>query len=149
MAQALPPTALQEMAFLAGHWRGERDGVTIEEMWLAPAAGVAEGMVRLIRDGVVGTIELLVATAERDRVVLRYNHFHPDYTTWESDGPIALTLTEAGERRLIFTNLATPVRHAAEMGYEATSRGDMTSWVIAVDDRGARTRHSFDFRRVA
>jgi hypothetical protein len=137
------------MAFLAGHWRGERDGVVLEEMWLAPSAGVAQGSVRLVRQEHVGTIELIVVAAERDRVVMRYNHFHPDYRTWEDDGPITLTLTRAHDAEVVFTNLDQPPRHAAEMGYRCETPDTMTSWVVTLDGPGAPQRLSFDYRRVA
>jgi hypothetical protein len=148
-ATPLPPSALDKMAFLAGHWRSERDGVVIEEMWLAPAGGVAQSSVRLLRDGKVGTIELIVVAAESDRVVMRYNHFHPDYRTWEDDGPITLTLTRATDDEVVFTNLARPPRHAAEMGYRSSSPDAMTSWVVTLDGPGAPQRLSFDYRRAA
>jgi len=144
---ALPPDALDKLAFLAGHWRGELDGAVIEEMWLPPSAGVAQATVRLVRAGKVETIELIVVAAERDRVVMRYNHFRPDYSTWEDDGPIALTLTSASDGEVVFENLEAPPRHAAEMGYRQSGPADMTSWVVGLDGE-ARTRHSFDFQRV-
>jgi hypothetical protein len=136
------------MAFLAGHWRGGRNDVVIEEMWLAPAGGVAQGTVRLLRDGEVGTIELIVVAAESDRVVMRYNHFYTDCRPWEKDGPIELTLTKAEADEVVFTNLAHPPRHASEMGYKRTGPDMLTSWVIAVDDNGKLAQHDFDFQKV-
>lgn len=41
MREALPATMLSQMNFLAGHWRGECKEKIIEEVWLAPNAGVA------------------------------------------------------------------------------------------------------------
>jgi hypothetical protein len=147
-AVALPPSALDKMAFLAGHWRGERDDVVIEEMWLAPAGGVAQSTVRLLKGGEVGTIELIVAAAEKDCVVLRYNHFYSDYRTWETDGPIALILTKAEPGEVVFTNLESPPRHAREMGYRQIGPDTLNSWVIVIDADGKLAQHSFDFERV-
>ena len=148
-AQPLPPSALDKLAFLAGHWRGGRGDIVIEEMWLAPAGGVAQGTVRLLKGGEVGTIELIVVAAESDRVVMRYNHFYPDCRTWEKDGPIELTLTQASDGEVVFTNLNHPPVHAAEMGYRRIGPGAINSWVIAIDANGARAQHDFDFRKVA
>jgi hypothetical protein len=149
MASPLPPSELSKLAFLAGHWRGERDGAVIEEAWLAPSGGVAQATVRLVKGDQVGTIELIIVAAESDRVVMRYNHFYSDYRPWESDGPIELTLTKAEAEELIFSNLALPPRHATEMGYRKTGPDTLDSWVIAVDAGGALTQHDFDFRKVA
>jgi hypothetical protein len=144
--RALPPSALEKLAFLAGHWIGGRDDVMIEEMWFAPAGGVAQGMVRLVNSGEVGTIELIVVAAEHDRVVMRYNHFYADCRPWEKDGPIELTLTKAEDGEVVFSNLAHPARHAKEMGYKLTGVGAMNSWVISIDADGKLAQHSFDYQ---
>jgi hypothetical protein len=148
-AQPLPPSALDKLAFLAGHWRGGRSDIVIEEMWLAPAGGVVQGAVRLLKGGEVGTIELIVVAAESDRVVMRYNHFYTDCRPWEKDGPIELVLTKAEADEVVFSSFAHPPRHAAEMGYRLTGPDALNSWVIAVDANGARAQHDFDFRRVS
>lgn len=147
-ATPLPASALTALTFLAGHWRSEGGNFVIEEIWLPPSAGVAQGMVRLIKDGQVGTIELIVAAAENDRVILRYNHFHSNYQTWESDGPIELTLTSAREDETVFSNLQRPARHAMEMGYRLTSAQTLRSWVMPIDPNGSTSRVSFDYQKV-
>ena len=144
-----PPEDISRMAFLAGHWRGGTGDVVIEEMWLAPAAGLAQGSVRLVENGRVGTIELVLVTAERDRVVMRYNHFQPDYRPWETDGPILLTLTPGGDDEVIFRNVETPPRHALELGYRRRGADAMSSWVIVPRDDGSTARFAFDFTRAA
>lgn len=100
-----------------------------------------------MENGKVCTIELIVVAAEVDRVVMRYNHFHPDYRTWEDDGPIALTLTAASDGEVIFTNLEPQPRHAMEMGYRLKSADEMSSWVIALRPDGSAPRFTFDFKR--
>jgi hypothetical protein len=144
----LPPSVLDKLAFLAGYWRGGRDDIVIEEMWLAPAGGVAQGSVRVIKGGEIATIELIIVAAEHDSVVMRYNHYYLDGRPWEKDGPIALTLTRAEPDELVFTNLAHPPRHAAEMGYRQTGADTLNSWVVVIDADGKLAQHSFDFQKV-
>jgi hypothetical protein len=144
-----PPSTLGRLSFLAGHWRGELAQGFIEEVWLSPAAGVAQGAVRLVENGKIATIELIVVSAESDAIVMRYNHFNPDYTTWERDGPIELVLMQAHEGEALFSSLRQPPRDAAEMGYRLLSADRLHSWVFAVDADGARTKHEFEFKRVA
>lgn len=38
--------SLDDLRWMAGHWRGSVDGVEMEEVWLAPRAGVMLGMHR-------------------------------------------------------------------------------------------------------
>jgi hypothetical protein len=149
----LPASALDKLAFMAGHWRCEREDIVIEEMWLAPSGGVAQGTVRLVEAGKVGTIELIVVSAEHDRVVMRYNHFDRDLHAWEDDGPIALTLTALDGAKAVFSNLTASPRHAEEMGYELTAPDGLISWVVTLPETypngpRRRARHAFTFHRV-
>lgn len=140
---------LAPAALLAGHWLGRNGDLEIEELWLAPRDGVSEGVVRAMKDGSVHTLEYVLISTENDRVVLRFNHFNRDYTTWEKDGPIELELSNAGDTEMVFSNARSPVLHAAECGYRFAGSDAMTSWIVSVDADGARTRHSFDYRRVS
>jgi hypothetical protein len=45
--------AINQLAWLAGHWRMERAGRVVDEQWMAPAAGVMLGMSRTISRGKV------------------------------------------------------------------------------------------------
>lgn len=45
-AAAAPTVRLADLAWLAGHWRGESDGRVVEEIWLAPRGGVMPGLNR-------------------------------------------------------------------------------------------------------
>lgn len=51
--KATAATALNQLAWLAGHWRMEKGGRVIDEQWMAPAAGVMLGMSRTIARGKV------------------------------------------------------------------------------------------------
>lgn len=147
MSLAAPKLDMAYAGFLAGHWLGRSGDLEIEELWLAPRGSVAEGVVRVLRDGAVHTLEYVLISAEDDRVVLRFNHFNSDYSIWETDGPIELVLSSAAEDAIIFTNVRSPIRHAAEVGYQRTGPDAMTSWIVAVGEDGARTRISFDYER--
>lgn len=140
---------LASAAFLAGYWLGRSNDLEIEELWLAPRGGVAEGVVRVMRDGKLHTLEYVLISAEEERVALRFNHYNSDYTTWETDGPIELTLTSASETEMIFSNLNSPQRHAAEVGYRLTATNAMTSWIVAFDDHGETSRFAFEYERVS
>ena len=40
--------AINQLAWLAGHWRMEKGGRVVDEQWMAPAAGVMLGMSRTV-----------------------------------------------------------------------------------------------------
>jgi hypothetical protein len=107
-AQQGPPSGpearpdLASVAWLTGSWRGEGLGGSIEEHWTPSAGGTMMGAFRLVVEGEVQVIEYLMISQEENRVVMRFKHFRTDYTTWETDRPLALTLHSASAREAIF-----------------------------------------------
>lgn len=51
--QAAAAVAINQLTWLAGHWRMEKGGRVVDEQWMAPAAGVMLGMSRTIARGKV------------------------------------------------------------------------------------------------
>ena len=51
--QPTAAVAINQLGWLAGHWRMERAGRVVDEQWMAPAAGVMLGMSRTIARGKV------------------------------------------------------------------------------------------------
>lgn len=47
------PAAINQLGWLAGHWRMEKGGRVVEEQWMAPAGGVMLGMSRTVSRGKV------------------------------------------------------------------------------------------------
>lgn len=85
---ATPPApaatgAIQQAAWLAGHWRGEGLGGTNEELWSPPAAGTMMGVFRHMREGRVVFYEFMTLSTRSDRLVLAIKHFDADMTGWE------------------------------------------------------------------
>ena len=58
-AASTAAVAINQLGWLAGHWRMERAGRVVEEQWMAPAAGVMLGMSRTIARGKVVEHEFL------------------------------------------------------------------------------------------
>ena len=51
--RATAAVAINQLGWLAGHWRMEKGGRVVDEQWMAPAAGVMLGMSRTIARGKV------------------------------------------------------------------------------------------------
>jgi hypothetical protein len=100
-ARAAPKTtaeeALEPLAFLAGHWRGEKDGVVTEEVWLPPAGGMCLGMNRSVaREGGRASFEFL-------RIEVRDGK--PVYLASPSaEEPTPFVLTSSEEGAVAFAN---------------------------------------------
>lgn len=96
--------ALSDLAFLEGDWRGETEGLRFEETWSSAAAGVMTAMARGWRDGEVSVLEYIIVEEKEGAVLMRFKHFRPDYTTWETDGPIVLRFAQARKGDALFRN---------------------------------------------
>lgn len=92
-----PPTlaSVQDLAWIAGNWRGTLDGGLIEESWLPPAAGKMLGMFRWTKDDRVIVYELLeLATTGVDHAVMRLRHFGPKLNAFEEkEGALVFRLS--------------------------------------------------------
>ncbi|MFN0010849.1 MAG: DUF6265 family protein [Phycisphaerales bacterium] len=101
------PTAspLAELGFLAGAWRGDMSGGVAEEVWSAPVGSSIMGCFRWLKpDQTPSMFEILTITREGEATVLRLRHYSPKLVAKEEkDKPLALTLTESGPTRAVFT----------------------------------------------
>jgi hypothetical protein len=94
---------LDTLAWLEGHWQTEAFGGTIEEIWLPAAGNAMHGVFRLTVDGKLAFSEFMQVTAVDDQVAMRFEHFNPDYSTWEGDGPpMEMKVTEATTEQVVF-----------------------------------------------
>lgn len=74
---------LQDLGFMAGHWRGEAGGKQLEEIWNAPEQGSMTGMYREMENGKTTFYEFLTIEAGPQGPMLLVNHFEPGLKGWE------------------------------------------------------------------
>lgn len=89
--------------WLAGTWKGTRDGAAIEEHWSRGASGLL-GVFRMERGKVAVFLEAMVLEPEGTDLVLRIRHFGPGLkTAWEDkDRPVTFRLVVANDREARF-----------------------------------------------
>ena len=122
----MPPASIHDLAWLAGHWRGEfLDGVA-DEVWAPPSAGSMMGMFRLVQDSAIVFYELMTIVEDGGTLVLKLKHFNPDLSGWEEkDDHVAFSLVRLGERAAYFEGLTFKrVPGDVLRGYLAMHRGD-------------------------
>jgi hypothetical protein len=71
--QAQAPTAkptLQDLAWLAGHWRIEQGDRLVDEQWMAPSGGLMMGMARNVQGGKVREYEFTLLRQEPNGDIL-------------------------------------------------------------------------------
>jgi hypothetical protein len=105
---AAPPRATaDDLAFLAGTWRGEAEGMVFEETWLPPVAGNLTGVFRLVTGGGVELVEIMTLTDGAEGMTYRLRHFDTALVPWASevDGPMrssGVTAVDGDSVRLEF-----------------------------------------------
>lgn len=101
------PTTLEDLTWMAGHWRGdsERLGGTAEEGWFAPSGGAMAGVFRLVSNGRARVFELVLIEEEEDGIFLRFKHVGPGWTPWE-ESALEYRLTEVAAERAAFESTA-------------------------------------------
>jgi len=78
-----PSGAIGQMAWMAGHWRGEGLGGAIDEMWSPPMGSRMMGAFQLVQADTVAFYELMAFVEEENSLALWVKHFNPDFSGWE------------------------------------------------------------------
>lgn len=78
-----PAATIEDIAWLAGTWRGEGLGGTVEEIWSAPSGGAMMGMFKLVKEGRPGLYEFELIVEEAGSLTLKLKHFNADLASWE------------------------------------------------------------------
>lgn len=86
--QSRPAATLEDVSWLAGHWRGPALGGMSEEIWSAPEAGSMMGMYRLMKDGAAVFYEILTIQPDGHSLVMLLKHFNADLTGWEEKNEV-------------------------------------------------------------
>ena len=81
--QASPKANIEQLSWLAGHWRGEALGGVVEEHWAPPFAGTMVGTFKLSSNGKVKFYEIEIIREVADSLVLQLKHFNHDLKGWE------------------------------------------------------------------
>lgn len=81
--QQSPKASIEQLSWLAGHWRGEALGGVVEEQWAPPSAGSMVGTFKLSAQGKVKFYEIEVIREVADSLVLQLKHFAHDLKGWE------------------------------------------------------------------
>lgn len=127
--------SLESLSFLEGQWTSDRNGFVIEETWTDEAAGVVVGASRGVQNGDVRFLRFAVVQSTKDGVVMRFKRHNADYSSWETDGPTVMTLSETGEGLAVFT-ATDPASDVRRIVYRATAAGTIEVKADRIDKDG-------------
>jgi hypothetical protein len=103
-------SSLAPFSWLQGAWRGEMDGVTIEEQWSGPLGDSLMGMFRYVEAGRVRFFELMsieIASGD-EQAIFRIKHFNPALKGWEEkDEAVEYVLVSLADGEAVFVRQGT------------------------------------------
>ena len=96
LGAAAPAGDVARLGWLEGRWVGEKDGVSMEELWTAPRGGALLGLHSDVKAGRLVSWEFLRIAESGDGVTY--------FASPRSAAPTPFKLVEMGDRRVVFEN---------------------------------------------
>jgi hypothetical protein len=93
---AAPSADVARLGWLEGRWVGEKDGISMEELWTAPRGGTLLGLHSDVKEGRLVSWEFLRIADSGDGLAY--------FASPRSAPPTPFKLVEAGERRAVCEN---------------------------------------------
>jgi hypothetical protein len=96
LGAAAPAADVARLGWLEGRWVGERDGISMEELWTAPRGGALLGLHSDVKAGRLVSWEFLRITDSGEGITY--------FASPRSAPPTPFELVEIGDRRVVFEN---------------------------------------------
>ena len=135
--QKSPQASIEQVAWIAGHWKGEAFGGITEEIWSPPQAGSMMASFRLINKDKVSFYEIEIIREVNGSLVLELKHFHNDLKGWEiKDEVVSFPLVEITKNAVYFDG----------MTFKNISKNEMHV-IVAVEDKGKLSEVLFSYKK--
>ncbi len=133
-----PKASLDDVAWVAGHWRGEAFGGIAEEIWSPPLGGSMMCVFRLVADDEVNFYEICTLVEKEETLLLRLKHFHSDLKGWEEkDETVDFKLVKVTPNKVFFEGFT----------FERINKNEINMYVV-IDNHGEKTETKFNYHRV-
>src|SRR5258708_9920757 len=141
--EAVPPTSLADLAWIAGRWLDTSPGSLSEEVWTAPSGDSMLGMWRFVSGGRARIFELLAITTGEGGLELRLRHFNPQLVGREDkERPVVLKLVHRADRGSAFEGNEYAGTGRVRITYRRTDEDGLT---VTLEKGGSK--EEFRFRR--
>ncbi len=133
-----PKASVNDVAWIAGHWKGKAFGGEVEEIWTPPSGGSMMCAFKLVVDSKVKFYEFIAIIEENESLILRLKHFHHDLKGWEEkDETVDFPLVKIAEDKVNFDGFTI----------EKISENEINVFVmIGSDDEAQEVK--FNYKRV-
>ncbi|MEZ4796510.1 MAG: DUF6265 family protein [Flavobacteriaceae bacterium] len=97
---------IENIAWIAGTWKGEAFGGITEEIWSEPSGGSMMATFKLVVDGKVSFYEIEIIREVENSLILQLKHFNNDLKGWETkDETIDFPLIEITPNKITFEGM--------------------------------------------
>lgn len=133
-----PDASLNNIEWLAGHWKGEAFGGIAEEIWSPPLDGSMMFSFRLLDKGAVSFYEFGHLLETDGTLILQLKHFDANLSGWEErDENIDFKLVKAEENRFYFDDFTI----------EYISDKEINMYVEVGEEDGTSNEVKFNYHR--
>jgi len=135
--QPLEPK-LENIAWIAGNWKGEAFGGLTEENWSEPSGGSMMATFKLIKDGKVSFYEIEIIREVENSLILQLKHFNNDLKGWETkDETVNFPLKSITRNKVVFEG----------MTFEKVSDNEMNIYVDIEQKDGTIEDMKFNYNK--
>lgn len=97
---------LENIAWIAGYWKGEAFGGQAEEYWSEQSGGSMMATFKLIKNGRVSFYEIEIIREIENSLMLQLKHFNHDLKGWETkDETVDFPLKEIIPNKVVFEGM--------------------------------------------
>ncbi len=105
VSTALEPK-LENIAWIAGNWKGEAFGGQAEENWSEPSGDSMMATFKLVTNGKVSFYEIEIIREVESTLILQLKHFNNDLKGWEEkDDTVDFPLKELTPNKVVFEGM--------------------------------------------
>ena len=133
-----PKADLNDVAWIAGHWKGEAFGGITEEFWSPPLGDSMMFAYKLTNNNQVSLYEIGHIKQVGETLILQLKHFHGNMTAWEEkEETVDFKLVKIQDNWVYFDNYS----------FEKVSDNEMNLYVVIGQQDGTNQEVKFNYKR--
>jgi len=133
-----PEATLEDVSWIAGHWKGEAFGGVAEEIWSPPLGDSMMFVFKLVSEGKVQFYEIGHIQQTGETLLLQLKHFHGSLIGWEEkDETIDFKLVKLEENRVYFDGFTI----------ERISENEINMYVVVGEEDGSSEEVKFNYKK--
>lgn len=133
-----PKATLHDVAWIAGHWKGEALGGVTEEIWSPPLGGSMMFVFKLVVDGKVSFYEVGHIQEMGETLILQLKHFTGHLAGWEEkDKTVDFKLVKVEANRVYFDGFT----------FERSGPDELIIFITDKGEDGTRGEIKFNYIR--